>query len=384
MHTPPPPVVSLAQYTTKDFLLYALGVGCCAGNNNGIGTDADAEIKYVYEHHHDFAPLPTFPLSLSFTALPAASEANCLAGSIRSFPPHTMENTLPRQFIAADSDFDPSSCPILHIAQSLRLHKPIPTPDLTGDDRPIRIKLVTTILSVTPKDIGTFVTTETEYWATAEPTTLLFTGTSTALVVGAPKEAVLSFRCNSKNHGDKFYSIGATSPYKRQGAPPSFEEFFRINPNQALIYRLSGDYNPIHVDSDLAAMAMGNRNRRGGDESSVPRPVLHGLCSLGFAVRGVLRFLRQKEASLATAGTRFEVTYLSCSFARPIYVGDKIKLSVWDDDSSSVCNGKDKVLRFEVHDCALGRVAIKDGIVAILAHTTLHVDKTPSTPRSSL
>ena len=373
---PPPLMVSLAQYTSRDVILYALGIGCCA--------DSSDEIQYVYENHHDFAPLPSFPLALSFAALPAASDASSFAG-IRPFPPHTMENTLPRQFIAADSDFDPSSCPILHIAQSLRLHKPIPMPDLTEDnsyDHPVRVQLVTTILSVSPKDIGTFVTTETKYRTATGPSNLLFTGTSTALVVGAPKEAVLSFQRGSNKQSDVFDSIGALGPKRnRQIVPPSFEAIFRINPNQALLYRLSGDYNAIHVDLDLAAMAIGNHNRKGEGES-VSRPVLHGLCSLGFAVRGVLRFLRQREAAPAITDAYAEVTYLSCRFARPIYVGDKIKVVVWDDDGSSTCNVKEEVLRFEVLNCASGKTVIKDGIAAITARTSTAPDKTPSTSRS--
>lgn len=258
-------------------------------------------------------------------------------------------------------------------------------PDLTADaiyDHPVGVQLVTTISSVSPKDIGTFVTTETQYRTATEPSNLLFTGTSTALVVGAPKEAVSSFQRSSNKESDIFDSIGALSPKRnRQSAPPSFEEIFRINPNQALLYRLSGDYNAIHVDSDLAAMAIGNHNRKGKGES-VPRPVLHGLCSLGFAVRGVLRFLRQREAAPAITDACSEVTYLSCRFARPIYVGDTVKVVVWDDDHdniSSTCNVKEEVLRFEVLNCASGKAVIKDGIVAITARTRTAPDKTPST-----
>jgi peroxisomal enoyl-CoA hydratase 2 len=396
MHAPPP-VVSLAQYTARDVILYAVGVGCCSDTgvdaDDGISTSAASatsiapsdEMQYVYENHHDFAPLPTFPLSLSFTALPAEAGANYFAG-IRPFPPHTMRNILPRHLVSADSDFDPSSCPILHIAQKLRLHKPIPMPDLIGDnngnysDQPIRVKLVTKTVSVLPKEIGAFVTTETEYWTASEPATPLFTGTSTALVVGAPKEAVLPLRREIEKSDE--LDARAVGP-KEQDDPPSFEAFYRINPNQALLYRLSGDYNAIHVDKNLAEIAMGNRNRnrKGVGESEMSRPVLHGLCSLGFAVRGVLRFLRQREASLATRGDGFEVTYLSCRFARPVYVGDKIKVGVWDNDGDT---SLDKVLGFEVLDCGSGKVVIKDGKVGIALRRRSMPRNKPSTSRSRL
>lgn len=370
---PPPPVVSFVQYTTRDVILYAVGVGCCADANTADDIDGDGgtagtapdETQYVYENHPDFEPLPSFPLSLSFSAVPAEAGASYVSG-IRPFPPHTMKNILPRQFITADSDFEPSSCPILHIAQNLSLYKPIPTPELQDDgigggfDQPIGVKLVTSIVSVVPKEIGVFVSTETEYWTIGtEPATLLFTGVSTALVVGAPKEAILPFRsATMKSKVD----VGAVSP-KQQDSPPSYEMSFRINPNQALLYRLSGDYNAIHVDSDLAEMAMGNHNRNGrGEAKGMSRPVLHGLCSLGFAVRGVLRFVRQREAE------HFDVTYLSCRFVRPVYVGDQIKVCVWDDDAtrtSTMRKDKHQLLRFEVLECSSGKTVIKNGQVRI-------------------
>ena len=367
IQAPPPPIISFVQYTTKDVILYAVGVGCCADANTDdtVGTAPD-EMQYVYENHPDFEPLPSFPLSLSFSAVPAEAGASYVA-RIRPFPPHTMKNILPRQFITADSNFEPSSCPILHIAQNLSLHKPIPMPELQdnviggGFDQPIGVKLVTSIVSVMPKEIGVFVSTETEYWTTTEPATLLFTGVSTALVVGAPKEAILPFRSATiKSKAD----VGAVSS-KQQDSPPSYEISFRIRPNQALLYRLSGDYNAIHVDSDLAAaaMAMGNHNRNDRSEAkAMSRPVLHGLCSLGFAVRGVLRFVRQREAE------HFDVTYLSCRFVRPVYVGDQIKVCIWDDDAtrtSTMRKDKHQLLRFEVLECSSGKTVIKNGQVWI-------------------
>jgi acyl dehydratase len=60
------------------------------------------------------------------------------------------------------------------------------------------------------------------------------------------------------------------------GTEPDFTVSHFIPENQAAFYRLNGDFNPLHVDPDFA--------RRGG----FPRPILHGLCTYGHAVRAIL------------------------------------------------------------------------------------------------
>ncbi len=82
-------------------------------------------------------------------------------------------------------------------------------------------------------------------------------------------------------------------------------------PQAALIYRLSGDYNPIHADPVLA--------RRAGFE----RPILHGLCSLGVATRAILQ---------AVCDDRPErLVSLRLRFSAPVYPGETVATDYWVD-----------------------------------------------------
>jgi acyl dehydratase len=80
-------------------------------------------------------------------------------------------------------------------------------------------------------------------------------------------------------------------------------------PEQAAIYRLSGDRNPIHIDPDFAKMA------------GFEKPFLHGLCTYGFVGRAVLKAL------CGGAPARFKS--LEARFADQVWLGDKIITKIW-------------------------------------------------------
>ncbi len=84
-----------------------------------------------------------------------------------------------------------------------------------------------------------------------------------------------------------------------------------IHPEQALLYRLSGDFNPIHADPAVA--------RRAG----LPSPVLQNLCTFGVACRGVLATICEFDPTLITA---FETRYTG-----GVYPGDRLVLELWQD-----------------------------------------------------
>lgn len=80
-------------------------------------------------------------------------------------------------------------------------------------------------------------------------------------------------------------------------------------PEQAAIYRLSGDYNPMHVDPDAA--------RQAGFE----RPILHGLCSYGMAGRAVI--------ALLCGGQPHRLRQLNARFTGLVYPGETLQVDLW-------------------------------------------------------
>lgn len=93
-------------------------------------------------------------------------------------------------------------------------------------------------------------------------------------------------------------------------APPTFSVEETTSAEQALLYRLSGDHNPLHADPDFA--------RRVGFEKG---PILHGLCTFGFMVRHVAKALCGGDATRIGA---FEA-----QFRRPVWPGDTLVTEGW-------------------------------------------------------
>lgn len=107
----------------------------------------------------------------------------------------------------------------------------------------------------------------------------------------------------------------------------------------ALIYRLSGDYNPIHADPVTA--------RKAGFE----RPILHGLCSLGIATRAILQ---------STCNDRPErLKSLSLRFSTPVYPGETVATDYWLD--GNVVSFRARVLERDVVVLNNGRAEIVPG-----------------------
>lgn len=82
--------------------------------------------------------------------------------------------------------------------------------------------------------------------------------------------------------------------------------------DQALIYRLLGDVNPLHVDRDFARKA------------GFPAPILHGLCSYGIAARAMVATLCNDDCS--------RLEHIAVRFSAPCYPGETIRTEYWKLD----------------------------------------------------
>ena len=174
---------------------------------------------------------------------------------------------------------------VLHGEQRIELHGPIPT---SGT-----ITTTPTIKAIYDKGKAALVVVETE--SVDEKGRLLFRNTSGIFARG-----------EGGFGGDRGPSGPRNAPPDR---PPDRSIALKTRPDQALLYRLSGDMNPLHADPDFAKLA------------NYDRPILHGLCTFGYAGRAVLQaFCRNDPARLKA----FEVR-----FSGVVFPGETIITDMW-------------------------------------------------------
>ncbi len=231
------------EYTWKDVILYALGVGA--------GFD---DLEYVYEK--ELKVIPTFSIAAVFDFL-SHMWAKCnvnLAG-------------------------------LLHGEQEIIFHKPIPT--------------------------------EGKFLTQGEIKDYYDIGDKGAIIVGegrtrdAKGKMLFTFKTTLVGRLDG--NFGGKRPPKKMIEIPHRDPDFVVEDtpsrDQPLIYRLSGDFFVLHVDPEFA--------KKVGFDG----PIMHGLCTLGFACRALIKSL--------IPGRPENVRRISCRFSKPLYPGTPIKTLIW-------------------------------------------------------
>jgi len=240
-------------YDERDVMLYALGVG--AGADDPTNPEA---LKYVYEN--GLQVLPTFGVVPPFSAL----------GSLMSTP---------------GLEFNPMM--LLHGEQYLELRKhPLPTSATLTTTPAIR--------AIYDKGKGALVLMDTT--TVDADGNELFVNTFSVFLRG-----------EGGFGGERGPDPGNTPPERE----PDHVVEQATQPHQALIYRLSGDRNPLHADPQFAKM--------GGFD----QPILHGLCTFGFVGRAVL------QACAGNDPARFKS--IKVRFAGHVFPGETIVTRMWTE-----------------------------------------------------
>lgn len=237
-------------------ILYALGVGA--------GVD---ELEFTTENSHGIVQkvLPTFCV---------------VAGG-----PSTLE------IWNAIGSFDSSK--LLHAEQGLKLYRELPVS--------AEVETVSEVVGIYDKITGAAIEVKslTVLVDSKEP---LFETTSMAFIRG-----------EGGFGGPRGERIKAMAFPERD---PDYVITYETSQIQALLYRLSGDRNPLHSDPSFAQAA------------GFDRPILHGLCSMGFAGRALLHGLCGSKPEMFGS--------MSVRFVSPVFPGDLLTTSIWETDDGGL------------------------------------------------
>src|SRR5579864_5040557 len=207
-------------------------------------------------------------------------------------------------------DFDPAL--LVHAEQGFELHRPLPVQGT--------VRTVATVTGIYDKGSGGLVASE-NVAVDAATGDKLVTSRSSVFIRG-----------EGGFGGDR----GPSDGWHRPEREPDHRVLQPTRPEQALLYRLSGDRNPLHADPKFAA--------RGG----FSRPILHGLCTYGVTGRALL------HAVCGSDPARFRS--MSGRFSRPVLPGDTLVVSIWLPDEARAD---------QPSDTALFQTATEDGSVVI-------------------
>jgi acyl dehydratase len=276
-------------YGDKDVMLYALGIG--------MGRDPleERELPFVYEK--DLKVVPTAATVLASGMGRAARAAAPVEQKPGEQKPGHRQSQI--NFLM-----------VVHGEQKVELHRPLPTyGTFTAESRTIGA-------FDKGKDKGAVIYNET-VWTDEK-------GEKVATLTGS------TFARGDGGFGGP--TEGAPEPHAVPERKPDLSVDIETRPDQALLYRLNGDRNPLHSDPDIARKA------------GFPRPILHGLCTYGITCRAVLQAITGYDPD--------QIASHEARFSAPVFPGDTVTVDLWKDGN---------VISFEARVKDRSATVIKNG-----------------------
>jgi acyl dehydratase len=256
-YTSAPEKSTPVEYNARDLILYALGVG-------------SKDPRFTYENHPDFAAFPTYPIVLFFKG---DSFDTC------SFPSPTMM-AFP-------------SVPLKGVKVGLDAEKIIEKVNELPKEG-AKLQLVGSTVGVHKKGSGALV--EQELKLQDESGKVYYRLVNGSFLVGAK-----DFQDSGKT-----LSQAAAPP---KNTPPTLTVEETTSETIPSLYRLSGDYNPLHVDPQFAQM--------GG----FSKPIMHGQCTMGHVARMLMDAVAGGDQKLFKS--------IQLRFAAPVYPGETLVVEAW-------------------------------------------------------
>ena len=272
-------------YGDKDVMLYALGIG--------LGADPmdEQELAFVYEKNLKIVP----------TAATVLAAANNRPAEGRQAP------ELPAGHRQSSMNF----MLMVHGEQKVELHRPLPAAGT---------------FTVEGRTLGA--------WDKGEGKGAVVVNESVWTDEKGEKVATLTMSMFYRGDGGfGGPTEGQPEPHATPTRPADLSVDIATRPDQALIYRLNGDRNPLHADPAFAKGA------------GFPRPILHGLCTYGVTCRALLQHVLNYDADAILSH--------QVRFSAPVFPGDVISVDVWKD-------GKD--ISFEARVKERGATVIRNGL----------------------
>lgn len=266
------------KYDFKDVILYALSLG--------VSTSDEKNLKFLYENHPEFSVLPSFGVIPGF---------GVVFNAVSSFNlPYNLQ-------------IDPAK--ILHGEHYLEIYKPFSASgnlNVKASLADVCDKGSGATLIINGIKISHFVYSSLKFKLIVE----LFDEKNEKVALNQ----FVIFAVGNGNFGgpresDKMIKV-STKKFDRK-PDKSLED--KTTVDQAALYRLNGDLNPLHIDPSFSQIL------------GFDKPILHGLCSFGYAVKHIIQAYCGNDVSLFKS--------VKVRFAKPVMPGQTIQTNMWQESN---------------------------------------------------